>query len=212
MRANGAYCLLVSGGFSLFADRVAAEIGFDAAVSNRLDIVEGGRLAGTVARPIVGAEGKRQALLDAAAARGIPLAETLAVGDGANDIPMLEAAGLGIAYHAKPAAAAAADARIEANDLTALLYAQGYARKEWVRTTHPSFKRKLESLRDGRYDREIPAFAGMTVSAGLAAGRLMSAAIAASAKATERSPQAKAMPMPSSARLRTSARIAPASG
>jgi phosphoserine phosphatase len=131
MRANRAYCLLVSGGFSLFADRVAAEIGFDAALSNLLRI-EGGRLAGTVSRPILGAAGKKRALVEAAEARGIPLADTLAVGDGANDIPMIEAAGLGIAYHAKPAAAAAADARIEANDLTALLYAQGYAEKEWV--------------------------------------------------------------------------------
>jgi len=131
MAAEGAYCLLVSGGFSRFADRIAAGIGFDAAVSNEL-LIEGGRLAGTVAKPIVGAEGKRQALLDAAHARQIPLDAALAVGDGANDIPMLKAAGLGIAYHAKPATAAAADARIEANDLTALLYAQGYARKEWA--------------------------------------------------------------------------------
>jgi phosphoserine phosphatase len=131
MRANGAYSLLVSGGFSRFADRVAAQIGFDAAVSNQLHI-EGGRLAGTVGRPILGAAGKKQALLEAARARKLPLADTLAVGDGANDIPMIEAAGLGIAYHAKPAAAAAADARIEANDLTALLYAQGYARKDWA--------------------------------------------------------------------------------
>jgi len=131
MAGNGAYCLLVSGGFSRFADRVAAEIGFDAAIANDLH-VEGGRLAGTVARPIVGAEAKRRALLDAAFARQIPLDEALAVGDGANDIPMLEAAGLGIAYHAKPAAAAAADARIEHGDLGALLYAQGYARKDWV--------------------------------------------------------------------------------
>ena len=131
MRANGAYCLLVSGGFSLFADRVAAEIGFDAAISNALDVAEG-RIAGTVGRPIVGAEAKRQALIDAAHARQIPLIDCLAVGDGANDIPMLKAAGLGIAFHAKPAAVAAADARIEANDLTALLYAQGYARAEWV--------------------------------------------------------------------------------
>ena len=131
MAANGAYCLLVSGGFSSFADRVAADIGFDAAVSNDL-LVEGGRLAGTVGKPVVGAEGKRQALLDAAAARQIPLAETLAVGDGANDVPMLKTAGLGIAYHAKPTAAAAADARIEHNDLTALLYAQGYARRDWA--------------------------------------------------------------------------------
>jgi phosphoserine phosphatase len=131
MRANGAYALLVSGGFSRFADRVAAEIGFDAAVSNLLHI-EDGRLAGTVGRPMVGAAGKREALVAAAEARGLPLADTLAVGDGANDIPMMEAAGLGIAFHAKPAAAAAADARIEANDLTALLYAQGYSRKDWV--------------------------------------------------------------------------------
>ena len=131
MAGNGAYCLLVSGGFSRFADRVAAEIGFDAAIANDLH-VNGGRLSGTVGRPIVGAEAKRRALLDAAFARQIPLAETLAVGDGANDIPMLETAGLGIAYHAKPAAAAAADARIEHGDLGALLYAQGYARKDWV--------------------------------------------------------------------------------
>jgi phosphoserine phosphatase len=81
---------------------------------------------------VVGAEGKRRALVDAAAARQIPLADTLAVGDGANDVPMLKAAGLGVAFHAKPAAAAAADARIEANDLTALLYAQGYGRKDWA--------------------------------------------------------------------------------
>jgi phosphoserine phosphatase len=131
MRANGAYCLLVSGGFSHFADRIAAEIGFDAAVSNLLHI-EGGRLAGTVGRPILGAAGKKEALVAAAEARGIPLADTLAVGDGANDIPMIAAAGLGVAYRAKPAAAAAADARIESNDLTALLYAQGYSRKEWA--------------------------------------------------------------------------------
>ena len=131
MRANGAYCLLVSGGFSLFADRVAAGIGFDAAVSNRLDVADG-KLIGTVARPVVGAAGKLLALQDAAVAAAVSLGETLAVGDGANDIPMIEAAGLGVAYHAKPALAAAADARIEANDLGALLYAQGYGRKDWV--------------------------------------------------------------------------------
>lgn len=131
MRAHGAYCLLVSGGFSLFADRVAAAIGFDEARANDLHVGEG-RLAGTVGRPILGAEGKRQALLETAAARGIPLAEALAVGDGANDIPMLQEAGLGIAYHAKPAAAAAADARIDANDLGAILFAQGYPMREWV--------------------------------------------------------------------------------
>lgn len=131
MRANGAYALLVSGGFTRFAGPVADEIGFDEQRSNILG-VEAGRLTGTVARPIVGAATKRDSLLEVAAARGIALEATLAVGDGANDIPMIQAAGLGVAYHAKPATAAAADARIEANDLTALLYAQGYARKDWV--------------------------------------------------------------------------------
>lgn len=130
MRREGAHCLLVSGGFTLFTDRVAEAIGFDRALSNRLGLSEG-KLSGTVARPIVGAEAKRQALLDAAAELGIPHEEILAVGDGANDIPMLRQAGLGAAYRAKPAAAAAAGARIEHNDLTALLYAQGYARADW---------------------------------------------------------------------------------
>jgi phosphoserine phosphatase len=131
MRARGAYCLLVSGGFSLFAGRVAAAIGFDAVRSNDLHVADG-VITGTVGRPILGAEGKRLTLLETAEARGIPLAEALAVGDGANDIPMLKAAGLGIAYHAKPAAAAAADARIEANDLGAILFAQGYKMSEWA--------------------------------------------------------------------------------
>jgi phosphoserine phosphatase len=110
---------------------VAAEIGFDESRSNEL-LIAGGRLTGAVAKPIVDAGTKRASLLETAAARGLAIADTLAVGDGANDIPMLEAAGLGVAYHAKAATAAAADARIEANDLTALLYAQGYPRKDWV--------------------------------------------------------------------------------
>ena len=131
MRAHGAPCVLVSGGFSQFADRVAAEIGFDRAVSNSLGVAAG-RLTGTVGRPVVGAEGKRLALLEACAGHGIAAGQALAVGDGANDIPMIEAAGLGVAFHAKPAAAAAAHARIRHNDLTALLYAQGYSRSEWV--------------------------------------------------------------------------------
>jgi phosphoserine phosphatase len=132
MRANGAFCLLVSGGFTRFAEPVAASIGFDAVKSNLLDVTEG-RLAGTVRKPIVGAEAKKQAMLEAVTARGLAPGQAVAVGDGANDIPMLKAAGLGIAYRAKPAVAAVADARIEANDLTALLYAQGYGRKAWVR-------------------------------------------------------------------------------
>ena len=131
MKRDGAYCLLVSGGFSAFADRVAQALGFDRAVSNSLS-AEGGRLTGRVPEPIVGAEAKRLALLDAAAEQEVELADTLAVGDGANDIPMIQAAGLGVAYRAKPAVAIAAAARIEHNDLTALLFAQGYSRDEWA--------------------------------------------------------------------------------
>ena len=130
MRREGGHAVLVSGGFTRFADRVAADIGFDRAVANTLDI-DAGRLLGTVGDPIVGAETKRRTLIETAASLGIPVDFALAVGDGANDISMLQAAGLGVAYHAKPKTAAAADARIEHNDLTALLYAQGYSRREW---------------------------------------------------------------------------------
>ncbi len=127
MRVAGARTILVSGGFTAFAGPVGAEIGFDRVVANRLDIV-GGRLTGTVARPVVDAATKHAELV----AAGVPLAACLAVGDGANDIPMLEAAGLGIAFHAKPKAAAAAAAHIRHGDLTALLWAQGYKRDEWA--------------------------------------------------------------------------------
>ncbi len=130
MRAHGAYSLLVSGGFTRFAEPVARAIGFDEVLANHLDIA-GGRLLGTARKPIVDAQAKKRALIEAAALRSISITQTMAVGDGANDIPMIEAAGLGVAYHAKPALAEAADARIEANDLTALLYAQGYERREW---------------------------------------------------------------------------------
>jgi phosphoserine phosphatase len=131
MKAHGAACILVSGGFTRFADAVAEAIGFDRVVANILEI-EDGRLTGAVVRPIVGAQAKRSALVDAAAELSVPIERTLAVGDGANDIPMLRAAGLGVAYHAKPAAAAEADARIDHHDLTALLWVQGYRRSEWV--------------------------------------------------------------------------------
>ncbi|HEU0100301.1 MAG TPA: phosphoserine phosphatase SerB [Allosphingosinicella sp.] len=131
MKREGAYTILVSGGFTRFADPVGAELGFDRVVANRLGVMAG-KLDGTVAPPVLGAEGKRLALLDAVAERGLRPDEALAVGDGANDVPMLKEAGLGIAYRAKPAAVAAADAAIVHNDLTALLYAQGWARSEWV--------------------------------------------------------------------------------
>jgi phosphoserine phosphatase len=131
MKAKGAHTILVSGGFTRFAEPVGAEIGFDKVVANRL-LSKDGLLSGAVEMPIVGAATKRAILLDAAAERGLESGDALAVGDGANDIPMIEAAGLGIAYRAKPACAAAADARIVHGDLTALLHAQGYRRSEWV--------------------------------------------------------------------------------
>jgi phosphoserine phosphatase len=131
MREAGARTALVSGGFSVFAVGVAAALGFDRVVSNRLDIA-GGKLAGTVRPPIVTAETKRDTLLALAAECEIAPSDTLAVGDGANDLPMLLAAGLGIAFRAQPAVAAAARWRIDHGDLTALLYAQGYRRADFV--------------------------------------------------------------------------------
>ncbi|WP_293976896.1 phosphoserine phosphatase SerB [Sphingomonas sp.] len=131
MRANGARCVLVSGGFTVFADRVATAIGFDRALSNVLEVADG-KLVGRVSRPIVDADTKRRTLLAEAEALGLGMSETLAVGDGANDIPMIQAAGLGVAYHAKPKTQAAAGARIEYGDLTALLWAQGYRRESWI--------------------------------------------------------------------------------
>ncbi len=131
MRADGASAILVSGGFTDFADPVAAQIGFERAVANRLAMA-GGRLTGTVVKPIVDSATKREQLLTEVARIGCALSGALAVGDGANDIPMIEAAGLGVAYHAKPKTAAAADAAIRHGDLTVLLYAQGYARRDWV--------------------------------------------------------------------------------
>lgn len=130
MRRDGARAVLVSGGFTHFADKVGRDIGFDTIISNQLGLA-GGKLDGTVAKPIVDSETKRQTLIETAREIGLDPADAMAVGDGANDIPMLQAAGLGIAYHAKPKTAAAAAARVEHCDLTALLFAQGYARSEW---------------------------------------------------------------------------------
>jgi phosphoserine phosphatase len=127
MRGAGAATILVSGGFTAFAEPVGAEIGFARVVANVLEIADG-KLMGTVARPVVDSATKLAELRGA----GVALPATLAVGDGANDIPMIEAAGLGIAYHAKPRTAAAAQAAVHHGDLTVLLYAQGYARKDWA--------------------------------------------------------------------------------
>lgn len=132
MKAYGAYTALISGGFTFFADFFARRIGFDEATANTLEF-DGDVLTGTVAAPIVGKSTKLKRLQMLAAERNIALDETLAVGDGANDLPMIEAAGLGVAFRAKPAVAAAADARIEHGDLTALLYLQGYYDDEIVR-------------------------------------------------------------------------------
>jgi phosphoserine phosphatase len=131
MRARGALTVLVSGGFTRFAEPVATEIGFDRAIANRLTIADG-TLTGMVAKPIVGAQTKRATLLAAVEQRGLDASATLAVGDGANDLAMIEVAGLGVAYHAKPIVAAAAGARIEFGDLSALLYAQGIGRAHWA--------------------------------------------------------------------------------
>jgi phosphoserine phosphatase len=131
MKSWGAHTILVSGGFTHFAEPVARQIGFAAVRANVLGLA-GGKLTGGLEGDIVDADVKRTVLQDAASGRGIAVTQTLAVGDGANDIPMIEAAGLGAAYHAKPKASAAADFAIRHGDLTALLYAQGIRREDWV--------------------------------------------------------------------------------
>jgi phosphoserine phosphatase len=131
MRANGAYAAIVSGGFRQFTGAIRERLGADEDRANTL-MIEGGRLTGQVMEPILGRDAKLSALKEIAATRGLTLEDTLAVGDGANDLPMLQAAGLGVAYRAKPKVAAGADARVEHADLTALLYAQGFARKDFV--------------------------------------------------------------------------------
>jgi len=131
MRQNKAYTVLISGGFTVFTGPVSEILGFHEHHGNELEITNG-QLTGQVIEPIRDKYYKEQALIAIAGQRQIPLAETMAVGDGANDIPMLNIAGAGIAYHAKPVTAAAAHFRVDHNDLTALLYLQGYAKNEWV--------------------------------------------------------------------------------
>jgi phosphoserine phosphatase len=131
MRAHGAYTCLISGGFTLFTNAVAAMIGFQENRANELK-VEGGKLTGEVIEPILGRAAKLATLIELRESFDLDDIDTLVVGDGANDLGMIENAGLGVAYHAKPAVAAAAAARIDHGDLTALLYAQGYRRDEFV--------------------------------------------------------------------------------
>jgi len=131
MRAHGAYTCLISGGFTLFTNAVAAMIGFQENRGNELMVADG-KLTGEVAEPILGRAAKLATLVELREAFDLDNLDTIVAGDGANDLGMIEAAGLGVAYHAKPAVAAAAAARIDHGDLTALLYAQGYRREEFV--------------------------------------------------------------------------------
>jgi phosphoserine phosphatase len=131
MRAHGAYTCLISGGFTLFTNAIAARIGFQENRANELK-VEDGKLSGEVTEPILGRATKLATLIELREAFDLDNLDTLVVGDGANDLGMIEAAGLGVAYHAKPAVAAAAHVRVEYGDLTALLYMQGYRRDEFV--------------------------------------------------------------------------------
>ena len=130
-RARGGYFAIVSGGFVPFTAAVAAWLGADEHRANRLEIADG-RLTGRVLAPIQGADAKLAALRELRARLGLPVSATMAVGDGANDLPMLGEAGLGLAYRAKPKVAAGAHVRVERGDLTALLYAMGVSRAEFA--------------------------------------------------------------------------------
>ncbi len=131
MKANGAYAALVSGGFTAFTQAVAGLLGFDENRANTLHVADG-KLTGTVAEPILGKEAKVTALNEITARLGISPEQALAVGDGANDLPMLRAAGTGVALHAKPSVQAGCDVRVNHGDLTALLFLQGYSRNEFA--------------------------------------------------------------------------------
>lgn len=130
MKKAGATTLLVSGGFTFFANHVAEELGFDEVQANRLEIVND-KISGRLIPPLLSASDKKKALVMKARKLGVPLERTLAIGDGANDIPMLRAAGLGIAYHGKKKTVRAADASIEFCGLEAALFFQGFKRSEF---------------------------------------------------------------------------------
>ncbi len=131
MRAAGAHTAIVSGGFTPFTQAIMEQVGAHEQRANMLEVADGA-LTGAIVGPILGQEAKLWALMEMAARLGLGAAATLAVGDGANDLAMLQAAGLGVAYRAKPKVAAAAAARLEFADLTALLYAQGFTRRDFV--------------------------------------------------------------------------------
>ena len=131
MRRDGAHCALVSGGFSFFSQRIAARLNFDSAEANVLEIAAG-KLTGRVRQPVLGREAKLAALEQLTLKFGLNAEDTLAVGDGANDLAMLRTAGFGVAFRAKPILAQAAALRIDHGDLTALLYLQGYAGQDFV--------------------------------------------------------------------------------
>ncbi len=131
MHANGGYAALVSGGFTYFTNEIATRVGFDENRANEL-ILDGDRLAGGVREPILGRDAPRQALSELTAILGASPDAAIAVGAAANDLALLDAAGLGVAYRAKPAVAEAADVRIDHGDLTALLFLQGYSAVEFA--------------------------------------------------------------------------------
>ncbi len=136
MKQRGAYCAMVSGGFTHFTKLVAERVGFDFDSANVL-VHDGRELSGTVEAPILGKEAKLATLRHLGSLHGLSPADAIAVGDGANDIPMLQEAGLGVAFHAKPAVSAAVGARLDHCDLTGLLYLQGYRRSEFVERPDP---------------------------------------------------------------------------
>ena len=131
LKAHGAYCALVSGGFTFYTEKIAQRLGFDTQQANTLEVAAG-KIAGTVATPILGREAKLSALQRLAGELGVEEADALATGDGANDLAMIKAAGLGVAFRAKPLVAAEAAASVRHGDLTALLYLQGYRREDFA--------------------------------------------------------------------------------
>ncbi|MEM7619796.1 MAG: phosphoserine phosphatase SerB [Pseudomonadota bacterium] len=131
MRHHGAFCALVSGGFTFFTSRVAQHVGFHINQANVLE-TQNEVLTGKVIEPILGKEAKREALQNLCEKQGVDVSDSLAVGDGANDLEMIKLSGLGVAYHAKPIVAKQADVRINHTDLTSLLYIQGYNKREFV--------------------------------------------------------------------------------